>query len=777
MASIRLAYLGGGSTRAAGTMAAFIHDHGAQLRRLGGRAHRPGRGAPGHRAAPRRADDGSAWPRPALHDDDRSAGRPDRCRRRPVAATGPAASRRAARRAHPAGPRRHRPGDPGTGRLLHGPALHPRAAGRHRGPRAGGPEGAHLQLHEPRQHRGPGRHAATPPSPSPRSARAPTTSRASWPTPPASTARRSARGWWASTTPPGASRPTTTAPTRCPPSRRPGRACSGRTDVAPADRRFVELAVTMGAIPAQYLRYYYFRDEVLAELQAKADDPLRGHPGRGARLLGALRRAGRADDPQLDPARSRGGIFELELALDAIDSFYNDLGLVLPVNTPNVGGALPGFDEDVVVEVFARVDARGVHPEPTPGPAAARPGPHRAARRVPVADRRGGLVGRPPGRHPRPRQPSLADRDPQGRGALRRDGRRPPRLSAGAPAAVSSTGRAARDEPGATVCCSGSTAAPRKTVALIADEDGTVLGAGRAGSSDIHGPTGPGGGGRSRGRGCPPGLLERRGATAADVTAAVFCLCGADWPEDDDLLRHGPRRRSWGWPARPLVMNDSFATLRAGTPDGLGVALVLGTGGAIAARGPDGRTWFSGFRIEPSGARGARSPGLRAAHPRRVRLGPGARASRQAALAAFGVGQRGGARPRRLARGRPAPGGAGAAGAGPPGGGPPRRPGGAAPSSTSTAGCWPATCAPRPGAWRLDVGVPAPVVLGGGLLRHPCRTWSTPSPRGCPAGEVVRAAVEPVYGALLLAADDVGATPSLERLRESGPEATFFRTL
>ena len=72
------------------------------------------------------------------------------------------------------------------------------------------------------------------------------------------------------------------------------------------------------------------------------------------------------DDPQLDPSRSRGGIFELELALDAIDSHYNDLGLVLPVNVPNVGHVLPGFDEDLVVEVFARIDGAGVHPEPTP---------------------------------------------------------------------------------------------------------------------------------------------------------------------------------------------------------------------------------------------------------------------------------------------------------------------------------------------------------------------------------------------------------------------------
>jgi 6-phospho-beta-glucosidase len=105
---------------------------------------------------------------------------------------------------------------------------------------------------------------------------------------------------------------------------------------------------------------------VLQELQAKpttrAQDILSWVPDYWAHYI----EQGQQDDPQLDPARSRGGIFELELALDAIDAYYNDLGLVLPVNTPNVGGALAGFDEDVVVEVFARVDKDGVHPEPTP---------------------------------------------------------------------------------------------------------------------------------------------------------------------------------------------------------------------------------------------------------------------------------------------------------------------------------------------------------------------------------------------------------------------------
>jgi 6-phospho-beta-glucosidase len=140
----------------------------------------------------------------------------------------------------------------------------------------------------------------------------------------------------------------------------------GRHDVPVHDRRFVDLAVAMDAIPAQYLRYYYFRGEMLKEMQAapttRSQDILMQLPDYWNHYI----EQADSDDPVLDPSRSRGGIFELELALDAIDSYYNDLGLVLPVNTPNVGGALPGFDEDIVVEVFAKVDKDGFHPETTP---------------------------------------------------------------------------------------------------------------------------------------------------------------------------------------------------------------------------------------------------------------------------------------------------------------------------------------------------------------------------------------------------------------------------
>lgn len=133
----------------------------------------------------------------------------------------------------------------------------------------------------------------------------------------------------------------------------------------PADvLRTLRLATTMESLPSYYFHYYYFRDDVLRELQAKpttrAEDILAAVPGYWKHYVDEAE----SDDPQLDPARSRGGIHELELAIDAMNAHFNDTGDVLPVNLPNTGGVLPGFDEDVVVEVSTKVDATGFTPLP-----------------------------------------------------------------------------------------------------------------------------------------------------------------------------------------------------------------------------------------------------------------------------------------------------------------------------------------------------------------------------------------------------------------------------
>jgi 6-phospho-beta-glucosidase len=130
--------------------------------------------------------------------------------------------------------------------------------------------------------------------------------------------------------------------------------------------RLAQLAVTMGAVPADYFKYYYFEDEVLAELRAKpttrAEDILSWAPAYWRHYTEQLA----SDDPQLDPARSRGGIHELELAIDVMDAVFNGKDEVHPVNVPNTGGALPGMPEDLVVEVYGRVRDGWIEPQPAP---------------------------------------------------------------------------------------------------------------------------------------------------------------------------------------------------------------------------------------------------------------------------------------------------------------------------------------------------------------------------------------------------------------------------
>lgn len=130
------------------------------------------------------------------------------------------------------------------------------------------------------------------------------------------------------------------------------------------NRRMLRLAVAMGSIPSDYFRYYYFGAEHFREAQSQRRT-------RAGVLLDALpgywehyAEQAEVEVPQLDPARSRGGIHELELAIDVMAAYYNDKTARLPVNLPNTGGALPGFDDETVVELWCDVDAGGARPIP-----------------------------------------------------------------------------------------------------------------------------------------------------------------------------------------------------------------------------------------------------------------------------------------------------------------------------------------------------------------------------------------------------------------------------
>lgn len=130
-----------------------------------------------------------------------------------------------------------------------------------------------------------------------------------------------------------------------------------------------------------------------------------------------------------------------------------------------------------------------------------------------------------------------------------------------------------------------------KTIAVLATPDGTIIGAGRAGCSDIYNAENETVAIDAI-RSAVDDALAAAGVACEDVLAGAFSLAGADWPEDIDLLETAVQRLGFG--RETQVVNDAIGALRAGTPDGLGVGVTCGTGIAIGARNAEGKVWYSG---------------------------------------------------------------------------------------------------------------------------------------------------------------------------------------
>jgi len=131
-----------------------------------------------------------------------------------------------------------------------------------------------------------------------------------------------------------------------------------------------------------------------------------------------------------------------------------------------------------------------------------------------------------------------------------------------------------------------------KTIALVAQLDGRIIGAGRSGCSDLYGATSVEEAIAALEQAVQSALREA-GLQSKSLTSAAFSLAGADWPEDFDLLQKAVEQKGFG--RTRLVVNDALGALRAGSPDGLGVSVACGTGAAVGARAPDGRFWHSSF--------------------------------------------------------------------------------------------------------------------------------------------------------------------------------------
>lgn len=139
-----------------------------------------------------------------------------------------------------------------------------------------------------------------------------------------------------------------------------------------------------------------------------------------------------------------------------------------------------------------------------------------------------------------------------------------------------------------------------KTVAVVADTTGKVRGYGRAGIGDIYGTPTEAEAVAEVLAAVDAALQAAGGANAPNSLAhAAFCLAGIDWDSDVQFWRQVIAEH-FGELSHSLH-NDGFALLRSGSPDGVGVAVSAGTGGAVVARGPRGEWSASFWIVDPVG--------------------------------------------------------------------------------------------------------------------------------------------------------------------------------
>lgn len=127
----------------------------------------------------------------------------------------------------------------------------------------------------------------------------------------------------------------------------------------PASGFTVELIKTIGAIPSSYLEYYYFKDSKLAK--AKEAKKTRGEVCIDIEneLLDIYSNSELHEKPAL--LSRRGGARYSEVAVNLVDSIYNDKRDIQVVNTLNKG-ALDFMDDNDAIEISCVVGKDGPKP-------------------------------------------------------------------------------------------------------------------------------------------------------------------------------------------------------------------------------------------------------------------------------------------------------------------------------------------------------------------------------------------------------------------------------
>jgi N-acetylglucosamine kinase-like BadF-type ATPase len=148
-----------------------------------------------------------------------------------------------------------------------------------------------------------------------------------------------------------------------------------------------------------------------------------------------------------------------------------------------------------------------------------------------------------------------------------------------------------------------------------------VVGAGRSGCGDIYGVSDESEAVEAV-LAAVDAALGQAGAGRSDVVVAAFRLAGVDWPEDKAFWDTTLTAR-WPGLVQRSVANDGYAAIRCGEPSGVGVSVMAGTAGAIAARGPSGAEWAMGFWGQHAmGALGLMDEALKAVYLAELGAGP-----------------------------------------------------------------------------------------------------------------------------------------------------------
>jgi N-acetylglucosamine kinase-like BadF-type ATPase len=137
-----------------------------------------------------------------------------------------------------------------------------------------------------------------------------------------------------------------------------------------------------------------------------------------------------------------------------------------------------------------------------------------------------------------------------------------------------------------------------KTIALVADLNGQILGMARgtgsnASGEDVNEPM----------RIVVDAVrqaLEASGIPPEEVALGMFTLAGADWTED--ILRRQLVLERAGLARKVVVKNDTFGGLRAGTRCPYGVVIAAGSGANTAIITPSGQEWAYGYYQNYGGA-------------------------------------------------------------------------------------------------------------------------------------------------------------------------------